>query len=286
MLVYLLHMDIQGYCRHTAERLAGYYTDRREAAGLSRRLLEEVTGRGYPEMILSDYKLTKKETETLTDFTDRLLEHEPLQYILGRADFGELTLATAPGVLIPRPETATLCDLIEKREWLRAGDEVADLGTGSGAIALLLAHRHPGIRVTAVDISPDAVRLARQNAETLGLSDRVSVLRADLLLDTFTLPHPVDLVVSNPPYILDRERREMSPHVTEREPEQALFVPDDEPTLFYEAILRRCPAPRYALEINPLAADHLWLLYVTEGYAVSFAPGFRGERRFLFAEKR
>ena len=65
-------MDIQGYCRHTADRLAGYYTDRREASGLSRRLLEEVTGRGYPEMILSDYKLTKKETETLTDYTDRL----------------------------------------------------------------------------------------------------------------------------------------------------------------------------------------------------------------------
>ena len=268
-------MDIQGYCRHITDRLVTYYTDRREANSLSRRLLEEVTGRGYPEMILSDYKLTKKESETLSDFTDRLLEHEPLQYILGRADFGELTLATAPGVLIPRPETATLCDLIEKREWLRAGDEVADLGTGSGAIALLLAHRHPGIRVTAVDISPDAVRLARQNAETLGLSDRVSVLRADLLLDTFTLSHPVDL-----------ERREMAPHVTEREPEQALFVPDDEPALFYEAILSRCPAPRYALEINPLAADRLWLLYVTEGYAVSFAPGYRGERRFLFAEKR
>lgn len=279
-------MDIQGYCRHTAERLAGYYTDRREAAGLSRRLLEEVTGRGYPEMILSDYKLTKKETETLTDYTDRLLEHEPLQYILGRADFGELTLATAPGVLIPRPETATLCDLIEKREWLRAGDEVADLGTGTGAIALLLAHRHPEIRVTAIDVSPDAVRLARQNAEVIGLSDRVTILRADLLLDTFTLPHPVDLVVSNPPYILERERQEMAPHVRDREPAEALFVPDDVPALFYEAILSRCPAPRYALEVNPLAAERLEELFRRREYEVTFGYGFRGERRFLFAEKR
>ena len=285
MLVYLLQMDIQSHSRHIADRLASYYTDRREAIGLSRRLLEEVTGRGYPEMILSDYKLTKKETETLTDYTDRLLEHEPLQYILGRADFGELTLATATGVLIPRPETALLCDLIDERKWLRDGEEVADLGTGTGAIALLLALRHPEIRVTAVDVSPDAVRLARQNAKTLGLSDRVSVLRADLLLDTFALPHPVDLVVSNPPYILDRERQKMAPHVTEREPAEALFVPDGEPALFYEAILDHCPAPRYALEINPLAADRLWHLFVEREYDVTFAPGFRGERRFLLAEK-
>ena len=285
MLVYLLQMDIQSHSRHIADRLASYYTDRREAIGLSRRLLEEVTGRGYPEMILSDYKLTKKEIETLTGYTDRLLAHEPLQYILGRADFGELTLATAPGVLIPRPETATLCDLIDQRGWLADDEQVADLGTGTGAIALLLAHRHPGIRVTAIDVSPDAVRLARQNAETLGLSDRVSVLRADLLLDTFTLPHPVDLVVSNPPYILERERREMAPHVTEREPAEALFVPDDEPALFYEAILSRCPAPRYALEINPLAAVRLEELFHRKEYEVTFGYGYRRERRFLFAEK-
>lgn len=285
MLVYLLQMDIQSHSRHIADRLASYYTDRREAIGLSRRLLEEVTGKGYPEMILSDYKLTKKEIETLTDYTDRLIEHEPLQYILGRADFGELTLATAPGVLIPRPETALLCDLIDQRGWLVGDERVADLGTGTGAIALLLAHRHPEIRVTAIDVSSDAVRLARQNAETLGLSDRVTVLRADLLLDTFTLPHLVDLVVSNPPYILDRERQQMAPHVTEQEPELALFVPDEEPALFYEAILDRCPAPRYALEINPFAADRLWHLFVEKEYDVTFAPGFRGERRFLLAEK-
>ena len=285
MLVYLLQMDIQSHSRHIADRLASYYTDRREAIGLSHRLLEEVTGRGYPEMILSDYKLTKKEIETLTDYTDRLIEHEPLQYILGRADFGELTLATAPGVLIPRPETALLCDLIDQRGWLVGDERVADLGTGTGAIALLLAHRHPEIRVTAIDVSPDAVRLARQNAETLGLSDRVAVLRADLLLDTFTLPHPVDLVVSNPPYILERERQEMAPHVTEREPAEALFVPDDEPALFYEAILSRCPAPRYALEINPLAAERLEELFHRREYEVTFGYGYRRERRFLFAEK-
>lgn len=77
----------------------------------------------------------------------------------------------------------------------------------------------------------------------------------------------------------------MAPHVTEREPELALFVPDGEPALFYEAILDRCPAPRYALEINPLAADRLWHLFVEREYDVTFAPGFRGERRFLLAEK-
>lgn len=285
MLVYLLQMDIQSHSRHIADRLASYYTDRREAIGLSRRLLEEVTGRGYPEMILSDYKLTKKEIETLTDYTDRLIEHEPLQYILGRADFGELTLATAPGVLIPRPETATLCDLIYRRGWLVGDERVADLGTGTGAIALLLAHRHPGIHVTAIDVSPDAVRLAQQNAETTGLSDRVTILRADLLINTFALPHPVDLVVSNPPYILERERQEMAPHVTEREPAEALFVPDDEPALFYEAILTRCPAPRYALEINPLAAVRLEELFHRREYEVTFGYGYRRERRFLFAEK-
>ena len=114
----------------------------------------------------------------------------------------------------------------------------------------------------------------------------MTILRADLLLDTFTLPHPVDLVVSNPPYILERERQEMAPHVRDREPAEALFVPDEEPALFYEAILSRCPAPRYALEINPLAAERLEELFRRREYEVTFGYGFRGERRFLFAEKR
>lgn len=278
-------MEIQRYSLETARHLGAYYRDRREAESLSRRLLEAITGRDYPEMILSDYKLTEKEADTLLDYTDRLLRHEPLQYILGRADFGELTLLTDPHVLIPRPDTAELCDILEEKGWLSRVTRIADLGTGSGAIALLLAHRHPTLRVIAVDLSPHALDLTQRNALALGLDERVEVLEGDLLSPHFALPREVELVVSNPPYILEHERAEMAPHVLEREPEEALFVPDDDPLLYYRAILDRCPAPRYALEINPLAAEALSGLLEERGYRVSMEKGLQGEARFILAER-
>lgn len=278
-------MEIQRYSLETARHLGAYYRDPREATSLSRRLLEAITGRDYPEMILSDYKLTQKETDTLRDYTDRLLRHEPLQYILGRADFGELTLLTDAHVLIPRSDTAELCDILEERGWLTDIRALADLGTGSGAIALLLAHRHPTLRVIAVDLSPYALDLARRNALRLGLSERVQILEGDLLSPHFALPREVELVVSNPPYILDHERAEMAPHVLEREPEEALFVPDDDPLLYYRAIIDRCPAPRYAFEINPLAAEALSQLLEERGYHIYKEKGLQGETRFILAER-
>lgn len=276
-------MEIQRLRRRLAAELGSYYTDPHEAASLARRLLEEVTGRDYPTLILSDYKPTQKECAAVEGMTRRLLAHEPLQYILGRADFGEVTLKTDPGVLIPRPDTALLCDRLEELGLLDGVTRAADLGTGSGAIALLLAHRHPELSVTAVDVSPAALRLARANARELELEERVRVVAGDLLDPAFRLPEPSELVVSNPPYILERERPTLMPHVAEREPERALFVPDDDPLLFYRALLDHCPAPRYAVEINPLVADPLRELFEQQGYLSRFGEGLRGERRYLFA---
>lgn len=183
---------------------------------------------------------------------DRLLAGEPIQYILGRARFCGLELQVSPDVLIPRLETEELVDLIVRRYGSRPDLHIIDLGTGSGAIALALARALRFPQITAVDLSGAALDVARRNAADLRV--KIDFVRADILS-----LHPAasyDLVVSNPPYVLDSERKDMESKVLDHEPASALFVPDSDPMRFYDAILHnfRGRASAFYFEINPLCA--------------------------------
>ncbi|HYE58890.1 MAG TPA: peptide chain release factor N(5)-glutamine methyltransferase [Rhodothermales bacterium] len=160
---------------------------------------------------------------------------EPLQYVVGHVDFRGLRLAVAPGVLIPRPETEELVDHVLGALKGVSAPRVLDAGTGSGCLALALKAAHPDARVTALDVSPDALRIARANAAALGLD--VVFVQADLLSPGLPVEGPFDLIVSNPPYIPDAEACTLDSVVLDHEPHVALFSGAD-PLTFYHTLAR------------------------------------------------
>ncbi|MCR5887984.1 peptide chain release factor N(5)-glutamine methyltransferase [Hymenobacter sp. J193] len=164
----------------------------------------------------------------------RLLRHEPLQYVLGVAHFAGLELEVTPATLIPRPETEELVALIVHEQRGRAGLRMLDVGTGSGCIPLALAQALPGSQLTAVDVSAEALAVARRNAHKYSVA--INFQLVDILQATPVLSGPLDVIVSNPPYVLENERPLMRPNVLDYEPGTALFVPNHDPLLFYRRI--------------------------------------------------
>lgn len=179
-----------------------------------------------------DITLSACEQRELENIILRLRENEPIQYICGYADFCGMRFHVAPGVLIPRPETAELVDLICNEN--RSARKILDIGTGSGCIAISLSRRLPEAEVDAWDISDEALAIARKNNETL--SGNVTFFKQDALADNLPAECHYDLIVSNPPYVMESEKRTMDPNVLEWEPGEALFVPDEDPLLFYRHI--------------------------------------------------
>lgn len=195
-----------------------------------------------------------------------LIEGRPIQYILGEAYFFGMWLDVAPGVLIPRPETAELIDIIIKEN--RDPDlDILDIGTGSGAIAIALARHLAFARVEAIDISPKAIEIASANAHKLKADIRIC--RADVF--SFTPERAsFDIIVSNPPYIADSEKADMERNVKDFEPHEALFVADSDPLIFYRRIAAIAtdalkPGGSLYLEINPRFASALKTLLEQEG---------------------
>lgn len=162
----------------------------------------------------------------------RLRNGEPLQYVLGSSQFHGMRLEVAPGVLIPRPETEELIELIlASRPDPRT---IIDIGTGSGCIALALKKEFPQSRVIGIDISTEALRIASRNGDRLNL--KVEWQKADVLQESLSLSAHADLIVSNPPYVPQTESPSLTAQVRDHEPHVALFVPDDDPLLFYRRI--------------------------------------------------
>jgi release factor glutamine methyltransferase len=166
----------------------------------------------------------------------RLLAHEPVQYVLGEAFFEEMTLEVTPATLIPRPETEELVRAIRMEQPRRSGLRVLDVGTGSGCLALALARLLPQSEVFAVDISDAALAVARRNAARYAPS--VMFQQVDILqeLPVGIAPGSLDILVSNPPYVRESERTSMRENVLAWEPATALFVPDEDPLLFYRRL--------------------------------------------------
>lgn len=226
-------------------------------------------------------EMTAEKTAELRKIFSRLTEGEPVQYVLGRAEFSGRWFNVRPGVLIPRPETEELCAWITADSKASGSQKVLDIGTGSGCIAITLQLDMPESKVTAWDISADALDVARENAKQLGAN--VSFVKQDAL--NAKPEGEWDVIVSNPPYICEKEKKDMAVNVLEHEPHTALFVPDADPLLFYRAITRLAvqtlsKGGRLYFEINPIYADDTCRMMRAEGMtAVELRSDMFGKQR-------
>lgn len=252
--------------KQISEKISSHYSTG-EVAAITRIIATELLGISQSTYLLKDdVTLTEEQETQLEDAISRLAQHEPLQYILGYSDFCGLRFAVTPATLIPRPETSELI------EWITAdttGDtSILDIGTGSGCIAISLASKLKGATVTAWDISSEALAVARRNNLSNGTG--VTFSRVDILNHT---PHSeqFDIIVSNPPYIKELEKAEMEPNVLDWEPHTALFVPNDDPLLFYRTIATKglsmlAPGGRLYFEINRTHGEETTAMLHTLGY--------------------
>lgn len=274
------------------KRLTAIYNER-EAQAIVRTVLDALFGMSLTDICLGKVtQLSADDTTRLEKIMQRLEKSEPVQYVLGSEWFAGRLFDVAPGVLIPRPETEDLvkwaCDEAkekekednskeergkEEKEVSKKGEEaphpsILDIGTGSGCIAITVALALPQARVTAWDISTDALAIAAGNAHRLGASVRFEHQ------DALSAPNDEerwDVIVSNPPYICDRERADMSDNVLSYEPELALFVPDNDPLLFYRAIAHYAskalkPGGRLLFETNTAYAHEVAQAMADEGF--------------------
>jgi release factor glutamine methyltransferase len=250
-----------------------------EAKAIARMVYEVRFGLMPSDLFIGkDTQLSTDDQKLLAEITQRLLTGEPIQYVLGEAEFGGRTFHVEPGVLIPRPETYELCQWImeERRGKKEEGrnTSILDIGTGSGCIACTLAAELADAEVTAWDISDDALRIATENAKRTNVHvsfEKVDVLNTSLL-NRERPATGLDIIVSNPPYICNKERATMERNVLEHEPELALFVPDDDPLLFYRTIARFAaktlnPGGALYFEINPLYVSEMQQMLSEEGFS-------------------
>lgn len=220
-----------------------------ESSAISFLLLEKHCGIGMTDVVMGkDECLDDGTVAELYRMSERIANGEPVQYVLGKADFCGHTFNVAPGVLIPRPETEELVEWI-CQDYTDTVDKqslrLLDIGTGSGCIAISLARRLCGTKVEAWDISETALRIAEKNAEIIGAE--VVFRQRDVLAPLFEMDMTCrySAIVSNPPYICEEERTGMERNVLEHEPSTALFVPDNDPLLFYRAIAEKATKMLY-----------------------------------------
>ena len=292
-------------------RLSSLY-DADEAKAIVRWVLDVRFGLSFTDILCGKVsELSADDQEELEKIMLRLEKGEPVQYVIGVADFCGRQFHVAPGVLIPRPETAELCRWITShgdRHLVRPNlteclspcevspCEIIDIGTGSGCIAITLALEMPKAKVTAWDISDDALQIAQENAKALGAD--VTFEKRDILSSSNTIPtlfhipsNEYDIIVSNPPYICDKEKEAMEKNVLEHEPHLALFVPDDDPLLFYRAIAKYAlealkPDGMLFFELNPIYAEDTESMLLDMGFKhTELRKDQYGKLRFLKATK-
>ena len=281
--------------------LLGVY-DAEEAQSIIRLVLDSKFGMTLTDIVCGGIgKLSDEQIVDLEHVVEKLKKGEPVQYVLGEAWFYGRCFHVEPGVLIPRPETEELCHMIiddfddykssTHNSQLTASTRcltpiILDIGTGSGCIAITLALELQDAEVFAVDISNDALRIAKANAQSLGA--KVDFRLHDILTPVYS-KREYDIIVSNPPYIVEGERSAMRSNVLDYEPSLALFVPDNDPLRFYRAIAgfaAKSLAPQGSLyfEINPLFADELKDLLTEKGFKkISIVNDQFGKRRFIKA---
>lgn len=259
-----------------------------EARAVTRLAIEIVTGWSQVDIAVRDRDfLSEYLLDRLEKVLARLLKGEPVQYVVGFAPFHGNLYRVTPATLIPRPETSQLVDIILDDCGSRPDLRVFDIATGSGCIAIALARSLPFARVEAIDISADAIDVARDNASRLRA--RVDFSSADMLCLSPPPAPCFDVIVSNPPYIMPSEAAEMERSVLDFEPRTALFAPASDPIFFYRAIAAYSvkalkPGCALYLEINPLQSDALVSMLLACGFGTAeVLLDDRRIRRFIVA---
>jgi release factor glutamine methyltransferase len=214
-------------------------------------LLLGVLGIGHAQLLANpERELTQEEESSFLQAIDRRAANEPVQYILGKQEFYGLDFQVTPAVLIPRPETELLVETVLQLLTHDEPLEILDVGTGSGILAITLAHHLPHARMTAVDISVDAIAIAKRNAEAHHVADRICFVVSDLLSSLDDPAGRFDAVVSNPPYVAETDRAALAPEVRDYEPATALFAGETGLDIYRRLI----PEARNALKPNGLLA--------------------------------
>ena len=260
-----------------------------EAASMTDWVMEHLTGSKKTErMLYKNEAITAKEEATLEEYSNRLLAHEPVQYVLNEAWFCGLKFYVDKNVLIPRPETEELV------EWVIANCKfpiteltIIDIGTGSGCIPVSLKRRVRKADVWACDISHEALEVARKNAATLGAD--VRFLELDFLdLSKKTAFPQADIIISNPPYIPLATKETMHKNVLEHEPHTALFVADNDPLVFYKALAsfgkeKLKPGGAVYMEINEELGSETLAVFNDAGYHTELKKDMQGKDRMIKA---
>lgn len=280
--------------------------DEREAANIADMAIEHITQlKRNDRLIRKGETISPQHAEQLTRTIERLKNHEPIQFIMNKAWFYGLELYVDSDVLIPRPETEELVDWVikdVKAKGLNVFDKkptdadvttqlkIMDIASGSGCIALALKNKMPKAEVWGCDISDRALNVARRNGSELDI--RVDFQSVDFL-DRAQQKHlpSVDIVVSNPPYVPMKDKNDMRPNVLQYEPHLALFVDDNDPTLFYKALLdfgkrRLHEGGAFYMEVHENLAQQVKELFQSEGYQTEIKKDMQGKERMVKAGPR
>ncbi len=274
--------DIAVYIK---DSLNTYYPES-EISGFTRIIVEYITGKSYPQASIDNVELTQEQQRKVSSILDRLRAYEPIQYILEETEFFGLPFFVNKNVLIPRPETEELVELILS-ENTASELNLLDIGTGSGAIAIALAKHSKKAFVSAWDISVKALDVAVLNAKINTVD--VSFKRVDVLSDVPT-DNKYNIIVSNPPYVLESEKESMEQNVLDYEPHNALFVPDSNALLFYNRIADIAlkilePQGKLYFEINRAKGQETVDMLCEKGFVnVSLLKDISGNDRIVRAE--
>jgi release factor glutamine methyltransferase len=276
-------LDSKHLFREIAQSLV-FDADPSEKEAISFLIMENIFQLPRTDLMIG--KEIEVDRSLLNKIISRLNNNEPAQYVLGNADFYGRTFTVNRSVLIPRPETEILITLVN--EYAKTQDKnisIIDIGTGSGCIAITLALEIPSSTIAATDVSPDALNVARRNAAMLHA--RVGFHLHDIR-DVFPM-ESIDIIVSNPPYILESEKKTMQKNVVEFEPLQALFVPDNDPLVFHRAIAENgtkhlTPGGFLITEINERLGKETAALFESSGYMnVKIEKDLDNKDRFVSA---
>ncbi|MCB0479078.1 MAG: peptide chain release factor N(5)-glutamine methyltransferase [Crocinitomicaceae bacterium] len=273
---------IQSVYPYFQNKLNELYSDS-EIRHLTNLALEKVTGLNRTELLLAkDQTVSESDLLKLRSIVKELLQKKPIEYILGETEFSGMLFKVSPAVLIPRPETEELIRLIEKE--VRDPQTILDIGTGSGCIPIALKSHFTKAEVYGMDVSDKALNIARENAENLKVD--VQFIQEDILQPQGAYKS-FDLIVSNPPYVLESDKREMEANVLDFEPHLALFVPDEDPLLFYREILKFSEknlkkGGSLYFEIHEKYANPIKQLFLDAGYvSVEIHQDFYGKDRIV-----
>lgn len=270
------------------EQLDAFYPEE-EVNALIRWIMEDVCHLPPYRLLLAESVLSEEQRTKIEQLTERLVRQEPIQYIMNGTYFCDLPFYLTHDVLIPRFETAELVKEIIVDYAKTQSVRILDIGTGSGCIAISLSISLPDAIIEALDISEAALQVAKKNAEINHAN--VHFIRQDILTDSvLDVLGLYDCIVSNPPYVTEREKKTMARNVLDYEPHVALFVPDDDPLCFYRRIaqlghqhLRE--KGRLYFEINEQYGKEMLCLLEREGYRnIELKRDFYGKDRMIKAE--